>query len=99
MIGGLVTALVIKFADNILKGFATSLSIILSTLAGVVLFDAPLPLGSAFGASVVLLATYSYNSSNESREGGALGTHHTLPVRTPLRISTWRNKGGRNKEM
>lgn len=31
-LGGLVIAAVIKYADNILKGFATSLSIILSTL-------------------------------------------------------------------
>lgn len=30
-LGGLVIAAVIKYADNILKGFATSLSIILST--------------------------------------------------------------------
>lgn len=63
VIGGLVTALVIKFADNILKGFATSLSIILSTLAGVFLFGSPLPMGSVVGSLVVLLATYAYNSS------------------------------------
>ncbi len=30
--GGLVIALVVKYADNILKGFAVSLSIILSSL-------------------------------------------------------------------
>lgn len=31
-LGGLVVAMVIKYADNILKGFATSLSIIISAL-------------------------------------------------------------------
>ena len=31
-LGGLVIAAVIKYADNILKGFATSLSIILSSV-------------------------------------------------------------------
>ncbi|KAJ3007133.1 hypothetical protein NUW54_g3662 [Trametes sanguinea] len=33
VLGGLLTALVIKYADNILKGFATSLSIVISFLA------------------------------------------------------------------
>lgn len=31
-IGGLIIAAVIKYADNIIKGFATSLSIILSSV-------------------------------------------------------------------
>ncbi|CAH7687786.1 nucleotide-sugar transporter-domain-containing protein [Phakopsora pachyrhizi] len=66
VVGGLVTALVIKFADNILKGFATSLSIILSTLAGVFLFGSPFPVGSAFGALVVLMSTFSYNHFSDT---------------------------------
>ncbi|EGG00427.1 uncharacterized protein MELLADRAFT_50394 [Melampsora larici-populina 98AG31] len=108
VIGGLVTALVIKFADNILKGFATSCSIVLSSLIGVVLFKDPLPLGSSLGASVVLVSTYCYNSwspysatgtGNGGSGGGKDGMNGTLPVRTPLRISTWRGQVGRNKEM
>lgn len=31
-VGGLVVALVMKYADNILKGFATSVSIVCSTV-------------------------------------------------------------------
>ncbi|KAF9791143.1 nucleotide-sugar transporter [Thelephora terrestris] len=61
--GGLVTALVIKYADNILKGFATSLSIVISCLAAVALFDFPLTFTFALGASVVLAATWMYNQS------------------------------------
>lgn len=38
-LGGITVALVIKFADNIAKNFATSFSIILSFLASVSLFD------------------------------------------------------------
>ena len=37
-VGGLVVAVVVKFADNILKGFTTSLSIIISCIAAVSLW-------------------------------------------------------------
>ncbi|WVN88603.1 uncharacterized protein L203_103814 [Cryptococcus depauperatus CBS 7841] len=60
--GGLITALVIKYSDNIMKGFATSLSIIISFLASVALFSYPITLTFVIGASIVLFATYSYNS-------------------------------------
>ena len=61
--GGLITALVIKYADNILKGFATSLSIIISCLVSVALFNFPLTFTFTLGASVVLVATWMYNQS------------------------------------
>ncbi|KAA1100227.1 hypothetical protein PGT21_032006 [Puccinia graminis f. sp. tritici] len=81
--GGLVTALVIKFADNILKGFATSLSIILSTVAGVFLFDAPLPFGSALGASVVLMSTYCYNLSSGDSSSPVPSLANDKPIGLP----------------
>jgi UDP-sugar transporter A1/2/3 len=59
--GGLITAVVIKYSDNILKGFATSLSIILSFLASVALFDFRITPSFIFGATMVLVATWMYN--------------------------------------
>lgn len=59
--GGLVTAVVIKYSDNILKGFATSLSIILSSLASVALFDFRITPSFLIGSSTVLVATWMYN--------------------------------------
>ena len=38
-LGGLVTAAVMKFADNIVKGFATSISIIFSSLISFMFLD------------------------------------------------------------
>ena len=61
VLGGLVTAIVIKYSDNILKGFATSLSIVLSFLASVVLFDFSITPSFIIGASTVLSATWMYN--------------------------------------
>ena len=37
--GGIIVALCVKFADNILKNFATSISILLSFVASVYFFD------------------------------------------------------------
>lgn len=59
--GGLVTAVVIKYSDNILKGFATSLSIVFSFLASVALFDFHITPSFIIGASTVLSATWIYN--------------------------------------
>lgn len=59
--GGLVTAVVIKYSDNIMKGFATSLSIVLSFLASVVLFNFRISWSFVIGASTVLTATWMYN--------------------------------------
>ncbi|RPD80051.1 nucleotide-sugar transporter, partial [Lentinus tigrinus ALCF2SS1-7] len=61
VLGGLLTALVIKYADNILKGFATSLSIVISFLASVALFNFQMTLTFVLGSTVVLVATWMYN--------------------------------------
>ncbi|NXE79786.1 S35A3 protein, partial [Cochlearius cochlearius] len=60
-LGGLVIAAVIKYADNILKGFATSLSIILSTLISYFWLQDFVPTSPPlFGAVLVIAATFLY---------------------------------------
>ncbi|XP_010138314.1 PREDICTED: UDP-N-acetylglucosamine transporter [Buceros rhinoceros silvestris] len=60
-LGGLVIAAVIKYADNILKGFATSLSIILSTLISYFWLQDFVPTSVFFfGAILVIVATFLY---------------------------------------
>ncbi|KAJ6658430.1 hypothetical protein lerEdw1_020134 [Lerista edwardsae] len=60
-LGGLVIAAVIKYADNILKGFATSLSIILSTLISYFWLQDFVPTSVFFlGAVLVIAATFLY---------------------------------------
>ncbi|KAI0046134.1 hypothetical protein FA95DRAFT_1494442 [Auriscalpium vulgare] len=65
--GGLITALVIKYADNIMKGFATSLSIVISFLASVALFHFHITVSFVVGASVVLAATWLYSQPDGKR--------------------------------
>ncbi|KAF9227594.1 hypothetical protein BS17DRAFT_793275 [Gyrodon lividus] len=83
--GGLITAVVIKYSDNILKGFATSISIIISFLASVVLFDFHVTPSFIIGASTVLAATAMYNqpASKESRitiSSGSKAPFSDLPL-------------------
>ncbi|XP_032827485.1 UDP-galactose translocator isoform X1 [Petromyzon marinus] len=59
--GGLLVAVVVKYADNILKGFATSLSILVSTAAAVFLFDFHVDWLFATGAAMVIGAVYIYS--------------------------------------
>lgn len=67
-LGGLVVAVVVKYADNILKGFATSLSIILSCLASVPLFGYSITFQFAIGTLLVTIAIYLYGRPQQSQK-------------------------------
>ncbi|TID15294.1 nucleotide-sugar transporter [Venturia nashicola] len=60
--GGLLVALVVNYADNIAKNFATSISIIISFFASVWLFDFAITPNFLAGMTVVLYATYLYSA-------------------------------------
>jgi len=59
-IGGLIVAVVVRYADNILKGFASSISIILSSLCSVYFFDFKLSWLFVLGTALVLISCYLY---------------------------------------
>lgn len=60
--GGLIVAAVVKHADNVLKGFATSISIILSTTLSFCLFDDFNPTSNFYsGATIVIISTIIYS--------------------------------------
>ncbi|KAK1924098.1 hypothetical protein DB88DRAFT_489076 [Papiliotrema laurentii] len=86
--GGLITAIVIRYSDNIMKGFATSLSIIISFLASVALFSYPITLAFIVGSSIVLGATYIYNSpasqAPSTRTAVAVTPGSPIPTSAPI---------------
>ncbi|KAL3093215.1 hypothetical protein niasHT_022665 [Heterodera trifolii] len=59
-IGGLVVAVVIKYADNILKAFATSVSIVVATVASILLLGTEPKLMFFLGATFVIIAVVFY---------------------------------------
>jgi UDP-sugar transporter A1/2/3 len=60
-VGGLIVALVVKHADNILKGFATSSAIVLSCIVSMLLFDFQLTLLFTLGSSLVIFSIFLYS--------------------------------------
>ncbi len=59
-IGGLVVAVVVKYADNILKTFASSVSILSSTLLSMAIFGFRPRFVFAIGAVLVILSIFMY---------------------------------------
>lgn len=59
--GGLLVAVVVKFANNILKGFATSMAILISTIASIFLFNFNLTPTFGIGTSLVIGSVMMYN--------------------------------------
>lgn len=59
--GGLIVAVVVKYADNVLKGFATSLSILISAFVSAYLFG-DVDINQAFlcGCLVVLASVFAF---------------------------------------
>lgn len=71
-------------SDNIMKGFATSLAIVLSFCAGIVLFDFQVTASFLTGTIIVVGATYLYNQPDGPRPrstGGVfpMSTSHGSP--------------------
>lgn len=62
-VGGLVVAIVIKYADNILKGFATSISIVLSCILSYYLFDFQISGIFMIGVCFVCTSVYLYGTN------------------------------------
>ncbi|KAL6092381.1 hypothetical protein STEG23_016462, partial [Scotinomys teguina] len=49
-VGGLYTSVVVKYTDNILKGFSAAAAIVLSTIASVILFGLQISMSCLYGA-------------------------------------------------
>ena len=69
--GGLLVAVVVKYADNILKGFATSCSIIISCVVSVYLFDFHINVQFLLGAVLVISAVLLYGRPQNQVKSGS----------------------------
>ncbi|KAF8923143.1 hypothetical protein BGZ58_003301 [Dissophora ornata] len=87
-LGGLLVAIVVKYADNILKGFATSLSIIISGIISVYFFDFEPSLQFQLGTLVVIMSTFLYGRPDSPIPGFIRPTKKRQSVPPPLKYQT-----------
>eukprot|EP00978_Attheya_sp_CCMP212_P007284 scaffold16947_cov43-Attheya_sp.AAC.1 len=66
-IGGLIVAAVLKFADAVLKGYATAISVILTGVLSMVMFGTRLPINYFMGIINVVCAVLLYNARDLDR--------------------------------
>ncbi|XP_069462481.1 CMP-sialic acid transporter isoform X1 [Ambystoma mexicanum] len=59
-VGGLYTSVVVKYTDNIMKGFSAAAAIVLSTIASVMLFGLQITPNFTVGSLLVCLSIYLY---------------------------------------
>eukprot|EP00978_Attheya_sp_CCMP212_P039392 scaffold204301_cov55-Attheya_sp.AAC.2 len=60
--GGMLVAAVIKYADNVLKGLATGVSVVVATGCSMALFGTPLTTQFTLGASIILTSVYFFSN-------------------------------------
>lgn len=77
-VGGLLVAMVVKYADNILKGFATSFAIIISCVASMYIFDFQLTYQFALGAILVIGAIFLYGYTPRDPNANKKGSNKSL---------------------
>jgi UDP-sugar transporter A1/2/3 len=63
-VGGLVTAVVVKYTNTIIKGFAVGLSVVFTSILSVALFNSTLTLIFCMGALAVLLSIFNFNEED-----------------------------------
>lgn len=60
--GGMLVAAVIKYADNVLKGLATGVSVVVATACSMVFFGTPLTGQFTVGAAIILSSVYFFTN-------------------------------------
>ena len=66
--GGLLVAAVIKYADNVLKGLATGVSVCFATIVSFIFFATPISMQFVVGATVILVSVYFFSNPIKKKD-------------------------------
>jgi solute carrier family 35 (UDP-sugar transporter), member A1/2/3 len=96
-VGGLLVAAVIKYADNVLKGLATGVSVVLSSLLSWLLFRTRLTVDFMMGGTVILLAVWFFGQPLPTWLTAAVSSIHAWFVRGDDHYHATSNKKDRQE--
>ncbi|KAF2356329.1 Nucleotide-sugar transporter [Trinorchestia longiramus] len=88
-VGGLLVAMVVKYADNILKNFATSLAIVLSMLVSIMFLGFSINLQYIMGTGLVIASIFLY--SHQPPKQPTVSTIQETPLLKNSEAATRRN--------
>ncbi|KAH3762682.1 UDP-galactose translocator [Pelomyxa schiedti] len=79
-VGGLLVAMVMKYADNIVKGFAVAVSVLITTVLSWWLFGTNVNMQFLCGVALVGLSIFNYNKGDaEAKQQQAQSPHPAQP--------------------
>jgi len=60
--GGLVVACIVKYADNVMKGLATGVSLVFATTMSAIFMSTSVQLGFIFGSAIILSSVFAFTN-------------------------------------
>lgn len=82
--GGLLVAAVIKYADNVLKGLATGVSVVTSTACSMLLFGTPLTMQFLVGAIIILGSVFFFSNDIPGSKSAEKKNAEDIEMQKPL---------------
>lgn len=86
IVGGLLVAMAVKYADSILKSFAASVAVILTFAITFLFMGATFTLPSLAGAALVVVAVLAYNGNYSGSQTKSIGSYEALPTASPADV-------------
>ena len=79
-LGGLLVAIVVRYTDQVIKGFALSIAVVLSCFFSIIFFDFQPTYKFIIGSILVLLSNYFYSQNKQAKNSYQMMKSSILPT-------------------
>ena len=67
-LGGLLVAAIVKYADNVVKGLATGVAVVVSTIVSAIFLGSEVTMTFVCGAFIILTSVWVFGNEGKARE-------------------------------